>query len=1431
MANLVSNIDGVLEIWDDGTVNIVGGKLQIDSSDVLNNNNNALFSDVRVDTLDFGDASPTLSDDGDYLKIQTTHGYTSIGAGNTSFSHFYTDRYAFYFDKRVQVNSGQVRSHDEDLNLNRAGSTTARLRLTSGTTISDQDLSVTGDVTISGDLTVSGDTVTLNTTTITAEDAVILLNSGQTTPANDIGLIFQRYSTATSANYNPVILWEESSDKFVLGSTTEAAADADIGLDQQWLVVTGSGNVGIGSNTPGDSLVVSNGTTPTVYIGDKDTAKHANLIINRGSTSFDANLIYKTGNVTKWRIWLDGIDNTLQVRDEANASNIMTWETGGNVGINVDDPNAILHIKDGTTPGTAQWDYRVTANFEADNGNTSHLELIQIRDSGGVNDWTRTGTRLQQRIDTTYMGYMQFNGVNNTYGISWGSGGGTAGPEATTEKMRLDQNGNLSIITGKLILNDVGYSIGNEYHKWKRVYSVTTSSPQELLDSDGNSLATGGVYRFTAHISGTGTDQFATAVYWNQNGTWRINVTGQSGTSSNHPEFIIDGSTNKPTIHIDHPSTYSINILGERIELDEGSGTDNAGFGFGTDAFLGSVNNNLYFLPGGTAATGQNSYDDGNIVWHAGNDGSGSGLDADLLDGLQSSSYLRSDADDGFSGNLTSASGGWIKYYHSSETDSNDGKIGSGIFSSGLNIVGTQTSSGTGRQVRIWGDVITDAGNKFWHAGNDGAGSGLDADTVDGVQLTGLVQRDFQDSSRNLNIATGSTSAAGLFMKASDNAFRFQLYGDGSHYGFLDGDWASWDIQKVINGAFKVDEGSGLKRVWNEGNDGAGSGLDADLLDGQHGSYYMPASTTTISQSNQVTGNAFATTSSPGGVLEYQQASGLTDTKLAPGTDWYNSIRMGHGNPYSYYSNTIAVKMTGSGVGTLYTQTISNNNAQGWNKHWHDNNDGAGSGLDADTVDGIHASGFATSSHDHTILKTSGNYVWSNSTTAGSYPTVNGSPGVQTSFVRGTDGWPEYGAVLHVGARGGTDAGGDFQLYCGHGSANGGNYLRVRNADNSASPSDSWTSWRTIWDSGNDGSGSGLDADLLDGVQGSSYLRSDADDTMTGNLTIDSTDAWNAGNGMLNVGGASDGRIQVRHIWGKDASSAGTDHLWLNYSNASKHVQIGASGGGNDLYVAGSIYEGGYFTGNRVLTTATGVGGGEYHNYGTISIGSTVTTTALLITDLTTKGFFNQNHSVGKCSWSYAGNGNLSDTGFGTFELAGCVVETFKDGSYKTVRITRPNTGSDGPSVLVYNDQGSSYNPGWREMVTSYNGTTNITGQIRATSDITAYYSDERLKDISGKIENALDKVCSLNGYHYTGNEAAGELGYDTDVQQVGISAQEVEAVLPEVVKSAPINDTHDTDYKTVQYERLIPLLIESIKEQQTQIDQLKDMVKKLTQK
>lgn len=113
-------------------------------------------------------------------------------------------------------------------------------------------------------------------------------------------------------------------------------------------------------------------------------------------------------------------------------------------------------------------------------------------------------------------------------------------------------------------------------------------------------------------------------------------------------------------------------------------------------------------------------------------------------------------------------------------------------------------------------------------------------------------------------------------------------------------------------------------------------------------------------------------------------------------------------------------------------------------------------------------------------------------------------------------------------------------------------------------------------------------------------------------------------------------------------------------------------------------------------------------------------------------------------------------------------------------------------------------------------------GTFSATGDVIAFASDNRLKNIEGRVENALDIVDKLNGYYYHFNELAGEFEYDTKSRQVGVSAQEVEAVLPEVVKPAPINEGNDTDYKTVQYEKLVPVLIEAIKELRSEIETLK---------
>jgi hypothetical protein len=113
------------------------------------------------------------------------------------------------------------------------------------------------------------------------------------------------------------------------------------------------------------------------------------------------------------------------------------------------------------------------------------------------------------------------------------------------------------------------------------------------------------------------------------------------------------------------------------------------------------------------------------------------------------------------------------------------------------------------------------------------------------------------------------------------------------------------------------------------------------------------------------------------------------------------------------------------------------------------------------------------------------------------------------------------------------------------------------------------------------------------------------------------------------------------------------------------------------------------------------------------------------------------------------------------------------------------------------------------------------TGSIRATGAITAGFSDDRLKIKLGNIDNAVNKIMRLNGFYYEPSQIALDLGYASS-KQVGVSAQEVQKVLPEVVVSAPIDDK----YLTVQYEKLVPLLIEAIKELKIEVEILKGQIK-----
>jgi hypothetical protein len=77
--------------------------------------------------------------------------------------------------------------------------------------------------------------------------------------------------------------------------------------------------------------------------------------------------------------------------------------------------------------------------------------------------------------------------------------------------------------------------------------------------------------------------------------------------------------------------------------------------------------------------------------------------------------------------------------------------------------------------------------------------------------------------------------------------------------------------------------------------------------------------------------------------------------------------------------------------------------------------------------------------------------------------------------------------------------------------------------------------------------------------------------------------------------------------------------------------------------------------------------------------------------------------------------------------------------------------------------------------------------------------------------------VDQLTGFYYEANQTAQDLGY-TVKREVGISAQDVQKVLPEIVTTAPIDDK----YLTVYYDRLAPLLIEAIKELRAEVNDIK---------
>ena len=547
----------------------------------------------------------------------------------------------------------------------------------------------------------------------------------------------------------------------------------------------------------------------------------------------------------------------------------------------------------------------------------------------------------------------------------------------------------------------------------------------------------------------------------------------------------------------------------------------------------------------------------------------GSNLNADTVDSLHASSFLRSDANDSASGTITFSTAQGIRLSHGNQVNTDDGRIAAATHGSGLNIVGTQTTSGLGRQVRIFGSLINNSNDStYWHASNDGSGSGLDADTLDGYQsgyfatqgnlgnylplsggtMTGTItSRDLLlqsnrhlmrsnhhsghlegsynnvgangaktnpiytiGSSYNPNDATlgnmygvGFASSAGASYLSFTGASNWGLYvaADGDARVFLDGS------NGVVSSTGQHYVGSNV--VWNAGNDGAGSGLDADLLDGQQGSYYLnynnfsntPSipSVPVTSYSNGADNRVITGTSSSGingestftynGTSATLYGSGLASEFNVYHSDGAYTQQVGYGIRFSrgasYLQPTAGDSKTlyiggaspdSSDWVNVYVNVQGNNNLKVRNNTvWNAGNDGSGSGLDADLLDGINSSSFLRSDADDNFTANSLGFP-----TLGLYITNNNSaPG--SHYIRGNSSH-----IVH-----GTSNGNIFYLNYGNSSGSLRQYGAVYQ-DNSLVGN--------LWGSSNDGSGSGLDADTVDGIHGSSFLRSDATDSVSGNF-------------------------------------------------------------------------------------------------------------------------------------------------------------------------------------------------------------------------------------------------------------------------------------------------------------------------------------------
>lgn len=496
------------------------------------------------------------------------------------------------------------------------------------------------------------------------------------------------------------------------------------------------------------------------------------------------------------------------------------------------------------------------------------------------------------------------------------------------------------------------------------------------------------------------------------------------------------------------------------------------------------------------------------------------------VDGLQTA--LNAKSDDGHTHPYLPLAGGTVTGFTSFGAGLEVGGYGVSAFNHGANHDIYLTYGLAGKlYARTYNGTSYSSPYTVWHAGNDGPGSGCDADTVDGLQGNQFLRADADDSTTGyLEVYKGVyLGHAGL----GDSMARF-----------WDAGGAAWRALRwsQSESAWKVDDALGNQQViWHSGNDGAGTGLHADLLDGFQGSQFLRsdaadsasgiisfaaglrASSIRTHNGNEIVVNAGESEGRVGGQtgeLLYVNAEGGLSV---------NTPDAAHSNWESGYSvNTTVIKGDSIRIGG---QTV-----------WHTGNDGSGSGLDADKVDGLQASSFLRGD--------------ANTTKATGYLRFNDN--IQAQFgndadmtIRSTNSNIEIDSNLHVYLDLNNDR--DFFIRDANSS-----HAQAFAVDVSAREIYEGTTRLAAKYLGI--SAKAADAEKLDGINSTQFLRSDQSSTLTGILTV--TD-------KVRIGAAGNTAAAVNfydanwHEWQELVWNSASHALWLFTDDGSTtHIyQIG----------------------------------------------------------------------------------------------------------------------------------------------------------------------------------------------------------------------------------------------------------------------------------